>query len=423
MKTSETKAATYLTILVVAVAQAACGESPSDPADDSIRLPRELTVSEISVLEASNVFAFGLLAELAAAKADSNVFLSPLSATMALGMTMNGAAGNTLDEMRQTLGFGDLPQAEINAAYRGLLDLLVDLDPEVEVQLANSIWYRLGFPVEQPFLDATRGFFDAEVQGLDFDDPGSADVINRWVDQATRGKIPTIVDPPIDPLTMLFLINAVYFKGTWTYEFDPDDTQDAAFHRADGSTGTVKLMHLRADLPFTENEGFQVVDLPYGGAAYSMTVLLPRQGVDLATVVAGMDDTAWREVVGALTETTGTIELPRFRLEWESLLNSALWTLGMRDAFDPDAADFTGISDRAREMQLHVRRVKQKTFVEVNEEGTEAAAVTSVEVGITSCCPDSGFHVRVDRPFLVAIRERLSGTILFVGAIYDPPSS
>ena len=407
---------------LIGLMAAACG-SPSAPGP-SVRiteLPRALSAAEQEVLSASNSFAWGLLTTTAASSPDSSVFVSPLSASMALGMTLNGAAGGTLEEMRGALGFGGLSMDAINASYRGLLDLLVGLDPALTLQIANSVWYRDGFAVETPFLDATRGFFDAEVSALDFSSPAAVGTINGWVEENTGGRIRDIVASPIDPLTVMFLINAVYFQGPWTYEFDPGKTRDDFFQLQDGTVAPMRLMEVTAELPYAREPDVEIVELPYGGRAYAMTVLLPSSDSDVDELLASLDAGRWNELVNRLSEGSATIFLPRFRMEYEKVLNDVLRTLGMNDAFLPGAADFTGIYRDALAVQLHVSSVKQKTFVEVTEEGTEAAAATSVEIGVTcaGCGPPT---VRVDRPFVFVIRERLSGAILFAGVLRTPLS-
>ena len=401
----------------------ACAEtSPTGP-DDSVEeideLPRSLSPAEEGIIDAGNDFAFRFLDQVYGAAPDSNVFLSPLSASMALGMTANGAAGATFQEMRTTLGFEGLSLEEINQAYRDLMDLLGSLDPRVEMAIGNSIWYREGFSVRADFLDRTRTYFDAEVAALDFGDPGAAEIINAWVSDATKGKIEEIVDPPIDPLTVMFLINAIYFKGTWTFQFDQGKTAQAPFHARDGTTSPVPLMELTGSLPYTATDDYQIVDLPYGGKAFSMTVVLPREGRSLEDLVASLDPATWNAMLAGLSSQPGTVQLPRFRMEWEKLLNETLKAMGMELPFLPGQADFSGMSDDAP--GLHIKKVKQKAYVDVNEEGTEAAAVTSVEMGLTSA--NSPFTFRADRPFLFVLRERLSGTLLFAGIYLEPPEA
>lgn len=387
--------------------------------EEITRLPRALTAGEVEVIRTSNVFAFDLLAQ--ANRADENLFLSPLSASMALGMTMNGAAGETWSQMRDMLGFGNLDEDEINASYKSLIELLVGLDPTVETAIGNSVWTRSGFPVYPDFLGTVREAFGAEVAELDFADASAAERINGWVRNATRGRIEDMVPDVIPHHVVMYLLNAIYFKGSWTFRFDPSHTRTEPFHLDDGSTQTVPLMTLEGTLPYQSNSRFQAVDLPYGGRAFTMTVLLPRQGVSVDTLAAKLDAGEWEDIADGFSDTTNVrLFLPRFRMSYERTLNDDLAALGMVDAFDEDLADFTRLSPVASIYPLFISEVKQKSWVDVNEEGTEAAAATSVAVSVLS---GSGPRVvRADRPFLFFIRERLSGTILFAGKFASSPA-
>ena len=393
-------------------ALASCGES-FGPIEG---LPRELSIAEGKLVDADNRFAFKLFREVATQEDDgSNVFLSPLSVGMALGMTYNGAAGTTREAMQQTLELDGMTIQEVNEAYQGLIALLKNLDPRVEFTLANSIWYRDGVPIVPDFVDRNQQYFDAQVTALDFSDPGAADVINGWVNDQTRGKIPDIVDPPINPLTFMFLINAIYFKGDWTYQFDKDLTRSEPFLLSDGSQTTVPMMSQSDEIPirvFRDGE-HTVVDLFYGGQAFSMTIVVPDDAASISTLAQNLTDTQWHSWTIDLDSTESFVSIPKFTLEYEIELNAVLEALGMELAFTPGAADFTNMVATGG---AYIEKVKHKTFVEVNEEGTEAAAVTSVEMGLTSAPP----VVRIDRPFLFAIRENYSGTILFMGKIVDP---
>ncbi len=381
-------------------------------------LPRALTAAEQQVITGSNGFAFGLLRETARGDTAANVFLSPLSASMALGMAMNGARGETLDGMRATLGFGAGSLADANHAYRSLLGLLAGLDDGVDVRVANSVWTRQGFPFERAFFDTVQTYFDARVTALDFNSPQAAATINDWVKQSTDGRIDGIVDAPIDPSMVMFLIDAVYFKGSWRDRFDPAETRDAPFSTDAGATLTVKMMHRSGDGSyFQAADGTTGVELPYSRGAYVMDLVLPPEGTRLADLVAALDATRWDGWIGALHTADLDLSMPRLRLDYEAVLNQPLQDLGMATAFSPDRADFTGMSAAGG---LYISIVKQKTWVKVDEEGTEAAATTSVGMGVTSVPQRVRFTV--DRPFLVAIRERLSGSILFLGAIGAPES-
>ena len=408
--------------LMVPLLASACGEgSPTGPGKEIQGLPRPLSQTEELLIEAGNDFAFRFLQQVYGSAPDTSVFLAPLSASMALGMTMNGTAGATFDEMRSVLGFGIMSRDQINQGYKDLMALLLDLDPGVEVGIGNSIWYRQGFPVRADFLERTQLFFDARASALNFADPGAAGIINGRVKTQTRGKIQEIVDSPIDPSTVMFLINAVYFKGTWTARFDKKKTLKSAFTGWNGTPYFVPLMQLTDTLSYAETDSYQVVDLPYGGKAFSMTVVLPKAGHKMDDLVGSLSPAAWNQITAGLQRREGTVYLPRFRMEWEKILNETLQAMGMRLAFVGGQADFSGLSDEALTRGLYISRVRQKTYVDVDEEGTEAAGVTSVEIRETSM-PDR-FTFRADRPFLFVIRERFSGTILFAGVLVEPPGA
>jgi serpin B len=295
--------------------------------------------------------------------------------------------------------------------------MLRGLDAGVEFRIANSIWTDDGFPVEPAFLATTRQFFDARVESLDFASPSSLATINGWVNEATAGKIPTILDE-IRPDELMFLINAIYFKGSWRERFDPARTRDDQFTTRAGGRVTVKMMSREGKVRLGATADAQVADLGYGGDAFAMTIVLPNEGRNVDELIAGMTPERWTQLVSQLAERERIpVSLPRFRIEWSAELNEHLKALGVRHAFSETTSDFSRLSPMGRQPGgLVITRVKQKTFVDVNEEGTEAAAATSVGIGPTS----APLPFRVDRPFLFAIRERLSGTILFVGKIVDP---
>ncbi len=211
---------------------------------------RELTQLEKSLVDSDNKFGIKLFKEISETQRDKNVFISPLSVSMALGMTLNGANGETQAAMEQTLELAGLTTDDINRSYQSLIDLLINLDEKVIFQIANSIWYRQGWTFKEEFIDVNKTYFDALVQSLDFNDPSAASFINNWVEDNTNGLIEKIVEPPINPLTVMFLINAIYFKGTWTYEFDKELTQDDFFNLPDGSQKTVHMMRLTGDVEY-----------------------------------------------------------------------------------------------------------------------------------------------------------------------------
>ena len=408
-----------LAALPLAALLAACADPlpPGGSPPVIAALPRQLTSVEAEMVTAANTFGFNLLKEVNTSFADSNVFMSPLSASMALGMTMNGAEGTTFEEMRSTLGFGPRTYDELNSAYKSLIALLRGLDPAVEFKIANAIYYDLadlGAAVEPSFLSQSRDYFDAEVKGLDFRMPSTVDTVNAWASANTNGKIPRIIDRIEEQIVML-LMNAIYFKGDWRAAFKTSETSSQSFRSLRGVDVPVSMMHRKGGFRSGRTSNATVAELPYGGDAFVMTILLPDENVNVNTFVSGLTPAAWQQATANLHDSEVDIYLPKFKLAWEDTLNDELKRMGMRQAFIPDGAQFTRIS-RTMGNQLYVDFVKQKAFVDVNEEGTEAAAVTVVGVGVTS----APVPVRIDRPFVFAIRERLSGTVLFLGKIVEP---
>jgi len=411
-----------LLILAAALVPAACHEAPTRPSPIT-ELPRALTAGERALVAADDRFAFALLRAVSAQEsADSNLFLSPLSVSMALGMTVNGAAGATRDSMLHALQLDGLTMAAVDSGYRSVIDLLRNLDPGVAFTLANSIWYRNTIQPGQAFLDTVRTWFDARVSALDFASPAAVTTINDWVNAQTRGKIPTIVDDIPDSVIM-YLINAIYFKGSWTQRFDAALTRDAPFHLRGGGSVTARMMEHRDAAPalYLSQGGVTVVDLPYAGRAFAMTIVLPASADGIDSLAAGLTRERWDAWMAALESTDVLVTMPKFKLTFEREMRPYLAALGMDLAFRCGEADFTPLFPAAG-TQTCITRVKHKTYVDVYEEGTEAAAVTSVEVGVTSV-PAGPVRVVVDRPFVVAIRERLTGTILFLGRVTNPGAS
>ena len=396
-------------------ALAACGTPSTGPSGQPTpartTLPRNLTDGERSVLSATNAFSFALWKQINTAQKDSNVFVSPLSASFSLGMALNGAANQTLDQMRSALQFGGAPLSDINNGYKSLVGLLTSLDPTVTMTVANSIWYRKDFPFNQSFLDDGANYFGASIKPLDFNDvSGSLSAINGWVNTQTKGKIPSIVDQ-IDPSNVMFLINAIYFKGSWRTKFDANLTATAPFHAVRGDE-SARLMHREGKMSYTETSAFQAVDLPYGDSAFTMTVILPKTGSTVESLAASLDASVLGTLTSNLRTTFVDLFMPKVKISFARSLIPDLQGLGMSVPFT-DGADFTRMSTRGRE--LYISQVKHKAYVDINEEGTEAAAVTSTGVSVTSAPLTTA--MRVDRPFVFLIRERLSGTVLFMGKV------
>lgn len=387
------------------------GCDSTSPGTDDPEPPRALTADEITLVQGDNAFGFNLFKELHIGDADGNLFISPTSISMALGMTLNGADGETREQMVAMLQKSGLDEETINASYRSIINLLTNLDPKVTLNIANSIWYREGFSVEEAFLDKNRTFFDAEVEALDFTNPASVDIINGWVDDKTEGLIDSIIQE-IGADAVMYLINAIYFNGLWTYQFDADLTTDQTFFNADGTESTTPMMSLEGALRYIDLEHAQAIDLPYGDSLYSMTLVLPHADKSIDDVVEQLDPSTWDSWTESMTIKDVTVQIPRFKLEYKKELREVLAALGMTDAFDASRADLSRINPLR---QLFISKVLHKTVLKVDEEGTEAAAVTAVVVETTSIGQPLVF--RADKPFLLMIRERHTGSIIFAGKV------
>lgn len=378
----------------------------------------EFTITDLAILSASNDFGINLFQQTTLG-VDENVIISPVSVSMALGMTINGAAGTTYDSMRTVLGLDNFTEEQINTSYKNLIAELTGSDPSVTMEIANSIWARLGMDFAADFLGRCEDYFDAVVEVLDFSDPAAKDRINGWVNDKTHGKIETILDESIPVDVVMYLINALYFKGTWTFEFDPNDTSDKPFTTGAGVEITIPTMMQETDLPYLVNEYVQAVDLPYGGEYFSMSIYLPHESVAIDSVIGLMTTVTLDVWVSEFHDNGVNLEMPVFKLEYKKKLNDALQAMGMAIAFSDGAADFSRMLT-SRSRGLFIGEVQHKTFIEVNEEGTEAAAVTSVSIRVTSA--PSYTNMKVNRPFIFVIRERASNALLFMGKVVDPTS-
>ena len=406
------------TVARLALALLATGCSATEPTgtpSELTALPRPLTNIESQLVSRSNRFTFTLLKRVDDDPAE-NLFLSPLGVSMALGMTMNGAANATLDSMRTALGVGGLSRAEINVGYRGLIDLLGSMDSTTQMRVANSVWVRQGLTADPAFVSAVGTHFDADVRTLDFEAPSAVNSVNAWVSDATEGRIPRVLEQIRDE-DVMFLINALYFKGKWREPFDPSLTFDGMFVPAVGAPQRVRMMVAR-DLPVRMARGpaSSVLELAYGTGAFTMAIVLPDRDVPLATVLDSLDATRWAAVAAALAPAESNVHLPRFTFTWSSDLKDALRALGMGIAFEDSLADFRQLF-APNEPGPAIDFVKHDAMVSVHELGTEAAAATSVVMGYAA----RQTVFAVNRPFLFMIRERWTGTIVFVGRVARVP--
>ncbi len=388
------------------------GTGPSDgPPDEITTLPRPLTAIEQDAIQAGNSFGVSLLKQLASQGSPQNVVISPFSASVALGMAYAGANGATATDMRSVLGWGDRSRDEIMSAYRELPALLTGLDAAVTVQSANAMWVRDQFTIQPQYVTDMRTFFGADVRSGDFGPATVADM-NSWASEKTNGLIPTVVDQLSDEMVVM-LMNALYFKGSWRTQFDPARTQSQRFTQSNGTALQVPMMRRTGDMLYASFDGAQWAELSYGNTAYVMTLVLPDSATSVQSWLASSTAASLATGFASLSGQSVELSLPRFQLKVGYQLKDALSAMGMGVAFDRFNADFTRIAD-----DLFMTHVKQDVYIDVNEEGTEAAAVTQVGIGVTSVPVRP--VMTIDRPFLFFIRDRIGGTLLFAGLIDNP---
>ena len=377
--------------------------------------------SDLSKLAAANnTFAFKLLKQLVTEQPGASIFVSPYSAATALQMVGNGAAGQTKTEMQQVLETAGISTAALNEASKAAAALLDSKDTNLILTTANALWYRQGVTVKPGFIEANQKFFSSTVKALDFANVPAAEAeINQWASDQTHGRITGIANGMIDPLyTDLVLANAIYFKGKWLDPFDKKLTKERPFHPTSGAAKNLPMMEMSNKFTYGKGNGYQAVRLPYVSRALAMYVFLPDPGSSPAKLLQNMNGDSWQNITmptaPGFNYLPGLVVLPKFKLENSFKLNHALETLGMKTAFNQSKADFSGMfSD-----QHFISKVRQKTFVEVSEEGTEAAAVTIVRETYGAVeTPPKPFEMIVDRPFLFAIMDARSEMILFMGVV------
>ena len=418
MYKQQTSEKSFLCLMcLVSLIFAGCNNLGAIFGDEGQDAPETVSI-DTNVVTANTQFGFDLFNDIRKIEQDKNIFISPLSISIALAMTLNGASGETEHAMTNTLHLQGLDSESINAGYAGLRHALQVADPKVTLAIANALWARQNVPFKQDFLQRNTQFFGAEVSTLDFTDPNTLPTINQWVNTNTNGKITKILDE-INLDTVLFLINAIYFKGTWQTEFDPSRTRDGTFYLATGDEKQIPMMTRTGDYPYLENyeAKFQAISLPYGDGRMSMYIFLPYRESDINTFLEGLNTENWERWVSQFREQEVFLSMPKFKLEYEKTLNNPLQSLGMGIAFAPGAADFSRMADlEALGKNLYIGEVLHKAVVEVNEEGTEAAAVTSVGIRATSAPP----AFMANRPFFFAIRDNETKTVLFMGTVVDP---
>lgn len=359
------------------------------------------------VATASVEFGVDLFRRLDAAAPEQNLFVSPLSVAFALAVAAEGAAGDTRAEIERTLRLAGLDRDALGGALRDARLVLENVDPKVELGIASSVWVKPGVTPKEEFVKRCADFHDAAVSTIE--DPAA---IDAWVSKATYGRIEHLA-APLAPDALVLLLNAVYFQGTWKETFAPSATEDGPFTRADGTKVTVPMMRQEESFPYLETKAFEAIALPYGDGRFQMRIFLPKKGTTLDELLDDLTPETWAAWSGWFAYGSGRIVLPRFTLRCTVSLDAALAAMGMADTFTSEA-DFRALADG----EIFLTGARQQTLLEVNEEGTVAVAVTELTVG--AAVSPKPFEVVVDHPFLAAIVDAKTGTLLFLGAIRDP---
>lgn len=408
-------------LLILAILFSGCEKSGEefDAKDLPDPIKIELRSAEAEIVKTDQQFAFEFFKNVFDEEAegeDQSFMVSPFSLSMALAMTWNGAAGETKTVMQKTLKMENYEDDEINGYYKKLKEALLKTDPSTKLSIANSIFTNKFVTIKPDFIKTNSDYYNATVQPVDFTLPTTKDIINKWASDNTNGLIKKVIDETkADDL--MYLLNAIYFKGIWTTKFDAKNTSKKAFMTESGTKRVVDMMSQTAKFNYTEDETMQVVQLPYGNQAFSMLVLLPKSGKKQIDVVTALQNKEyWRSKIAALRQFEVELSLPKYKTEYSKRLNDVLINMGMGLAFS-DAANFSGMSD----LPAKIAFVKQDTYISTDESGTEAAAVTTVGMTFTSIGPTTPQKVifNADKPFLYVIQENSTGAILFMGSVKD----
>lgn len=409
-----------IALTMMATAMAGCSSESNESGNDNIEpAPRgsvvppttvELTRAEKEMVNQSNEFAFNLFS--AAQDEVKSQIISPISITYALGLLNNGADGETLRQINNVLGFADTGADGINSFCYKMLRMAPDLDPLTKVMIANTIFVNKKYELLADFLQKAKVFYDAEPETRDFNDGKTLDLINQWASDHTERMVQKVLSEDLfDPNAVSYLLNAIYFKGSWTYKFEKEQTQKEAFEHV-GYTKEMTysdMMHQRTNLEYSETEDCQALRLPYGNGSFQMTVLLPKAQTNALPKVPTAE--AWQQLNQRMTSTLVDVKLPRFETDTDIELNKIMAALGMPDAFEPAKADFRYFC----KIPTYISLMKQTAKIKLDEEGTEAAAVTVIGTYNSATDNPSPVSFHANHPFLYIISEKQTGAIFFIG--------
>lgn len=374
----------------------------------------DLTSDQITLIDSGNSFAFDLFRKTAQdADKSENIIISPLSISVALSMTMNGADGATRDAMAEALRANGLSSEDINSSYKKLTETLLSVDKRVLINIANSVWIEQRFPVKKQFTDILTQYYNADTKSFNVEDPGAPADMNNWIEDKTNGLIKDMIES-LDPQSAMLLINAIYFKGKWNSQFEKSKTINMPFHKQVGVVADVPMMKQKNEFKSYKGDGFMLGEFPYGQGNYVMDVILPDNIDGVDDIIQSTDNVSFNSFINHLHQSEIDLSFPKFKYGYKKQLNNILSDMGMGVAFT-EFADFSKISDLA----LMIGFVLHQAFIETNEEGTEAAAATVVGMYATSL-PADPIEMNIDHPFFYIIRETTTNTILFMGKVADP---
>jgi serpin B len=389
--------------------------SKNDDALPTKPVPIDLTQDQVALIESANGFAFDIFGQvLKSSNENENVMISPLSISYALSMTVNGAKGDTRDAMLEALRLKGISVDAINSSYKNLTTDLLAVDKQVLMSIANSVWIENDFTVKKSFTDILTDYYNADEKTFDINDASAPDKINAWIEDNTNGLIKKMIDK-LNDNTVMLLINAIYFKGKWKSQFEESNTIQMPFFKSGGNQINVPMMKQKTDFSVYEGNGFILAEFPYGQGNFVMDVILPDEQGGLSNTVASVSDENFTAWLSLMNERETDVSFPRFKYGFKKTLKDVLTDMGMGIAFT-DGADLSNISDQ---YDLLINEVTHQTFIETNEEGTEAAAATVVDIGIVSM-PPPALVFKMDHPFIYIIRETTTNSIIFMGRVVDP---
>lgn len=403
----------FICSLLLALINISCDKKSDEVyATDPVTI--NLTSEQIRLIESENKFAFDIFKEtLGSSELSKNIVISPLSISIALSMTLNGASGSTRESMFEALRINGINTEILNSSYKNLSDELLNIDKRILISVANSVWTENSFTAKKPFTSILTDYYSAESKSFDIDDPQAPKQINNWIEGKTNGLIKEMIEKLNDNSVML-LINAIYFKGKWKSQFNPRNTVQSSFYKQDGASSVVPMMKQTSEYKIFQGNGFVMAEFPYGQGNFVMDIILPDKQAGLNAIIPDLNENNFKTWIARSFVRKTDLTFPKFKFGFKKQMKDILTNMGMGIAFT-DYADFSNISD----VGLLINDVIHQAFIETNEEGTEAAAATVVDIGFTSM-PVSNFILNVDHSFIYIIRETTTNTILFMGTVSDP---